>query len=389
MRISFDMNLIEDKYKHQKAYYQRNKETLAIKEKIYRSKPEVRERNKITRKKYRLNNKEKLKEQKKNYYQNNKEKHIEYRARHKLKYPEKFLPKIKAINNCLWCRQETTNLYCSKNCKEKVKIYRKRRLPLFVWRFYSKYKIYKLIYEKIPKYINHGIKIPFKKLKNKIKKLPKIYTKINMYFKHNQFYFEKTKICGHWVFYKTKGTKRSIYFKRNFCSDRCQNIEKQKIIENKKQRNIALWGTEYRPDAETRKKITNKKHAEWERKRRVEDPAFKLIKRMRLRTKKVLGVSYRRNTRKTSIYERLCVESGQELREHIESLWEPGMNWENYGKQDGWVIDHKIPLKYYKNNFDLVNDIEIQKKAFGKNNLQPLWWLDNAKKSAKLDYEME
>jgi len=107
------------------------------------------------------------------------------------------------------------------------------------------------------------------------------------------------------------------------------------------------------------------------------------------RTKKVLGASYRRNTRKTNVYERLCVKSGQELREHIESLWKPGMNWENYGKQDGWVIDHKKPLKYYKDNFDLVNDIEIQKKAFGKDNLQPLWWLDNAKKSAKLNYEVE
>lgn len=383
------MNLIEDKYKHQKAYYQRNKETLAVKRKIYDKKPEVKEKKKIYREQYRLNNKEKLKEQKKNYYQNNKEKHLEYRARHKLKYPEKFLPKIKTINNCLWCRQETTNLYCSKNCKEKVKIYRKRRLPLFVWRFYSKYKIYKLIYEKIPKYINHGIKIPFKKLENKIKKLPKIYTKINMYIKYNQFYFEKTRICGHWIFYKTKGTKRSVDFKRNFCSDKCQNIEEQRIIENKKQRNIASWGTEYRPDAETRKKITSKKHMEWERKRKAEDPAFRLIKRMRLRTKKVLGASYRRNTRKTNVYERLCVKSGQELREHIESLWKPGMNWENYGKQNGWVIDHKIPLKYYKNNFDLVNNIEIQKIAFGKNNLQPLWWLDNAKKSAKLNYEME
>ena len=383
------MNLIEDKYKHQKAYYQRNKETLAVKRKIYDEKPEVKERQKLYREQYRLNNKEKLKEQKKNYYQNNKEKHLEYRARHKLKYPEKFLPKIKTINNCLWCRQESTNLYCSEKCEDKYKIYKKRSLPLFVWRFYSKYKIYKLIYEKIPKYINHGIKIPFKKLKNKIKKLPKIYTKINMYIKYNQFYFEKTKICGHWIFYKTRGSKRSVGFKRNFCSDKCQNIEEQRIIENKKQRNIASWGTEYRPDAETRKKITSKKHMEWERKRKAEDPAFKLIKRMRLRTKKVLGASYRRNTRKTNVYERLCVKSGQELREHIESLWKPGMNWENYGKQDGWVIDHKVPLKYYKNNFDLVNNIEIQKKAFGKNNLQPLWWLDNAKKSAKLNYEME
>ena len=383
------MNLIEDKYRHQKAYYQRNKETLAVKRKIYEDKPKVKEKKKLYREQYCLNNKEKIKEQKKNYYQNNKEKHLEYRARHKLKYPEKFLPKIKTNNNCLWCKQETTKLYCGERCEDKYKIYKKRSLPLFVWRFYSNYKIYKLIYEKIPKYINHGIKIPLKKLANKIKRLPKIYTKINIYIKYNQFYFEKTKICGHWIFYKTKGTKRSVGFKRNFCSNKCQDIEEQRIIENKKQRNIASWGTEYRPDAETRRKITNKKQNEWDKKRKADDPSYKLIRRMRSRTKKILGATYRRKDKKTSIYEKLCVKSGQELRVHIESLWKPGMNWKNYGKQDGWVIDHKTPLKYYKDNFDLVNNIEIQKKAFGKDNLQPLWWLDNAKKSAKLNYELE
>jgi len=72
--------MIEDKYKHQKAYYQRNKETLAVKRKIYDKKPEVKERKKIYKEQYRLNNKEKIKEQKKNYYQNNKEKHLEYQS---------------------------------------------------------------------------------------------------------------------------------------------------------------------------------------------------------------------------------------------------------------------------------------------------------------------
>ena len=37
-------------------------------------------------------------------------------------------------------------------------------------------------------------------------------------------------------------------------------------------------------------------------------------------------------------------------------------------------------------NYDLVNDMEARKKAFGKQNLQPLWWLDNARKAAKLNY---
>ena len=378
------MNLIEDKYRYQKAYYQRNKETIVVKEKIYRNKPEVKEKKKLYREQYRLNNKKKLKQDMKIYYQNNKEKFAKYKEKYMINNPKK-----EVIKKCLWCKKENKNLYCGERCENKYNIYKKRSLPLFVWRFYSNCKIYRLIYEKIPKYINHGIKIPLRKLKNKIKILPKIYTKINTYIKYNQFYFEKTKVCGHWIFYKTKSAKRSVDFKRNFCSDKCQDIEEQRIIENKKQRNLVSWGTEYRPDAETRRIIKNKKQNEWDKKRKAEDPSYKLIRRMRARTKKVLGATYRRKDKKTSIYEKLCVKSGQELRVHIESLWKPGMNWKNYGKQDGWVIDHKTPLKYYKDNFDLVNNIEIQKKAFGKDNLQPLWWLDNAKKSDKLNYELE
>tara|TARA_B110000444_G_scaffold151175_1_gene141469 strand:+ start:112 stop:1236 length:1125 start_codon:yes stop_codon:yes gene_type:complete len=353
----------------------RDIEKLKQYKKIYNARPEVKEKKKKWSKLY-------------NSRPEVKKKHIEYRIRHKLKYPEKFLPKIKTNNNCLWCKQETTKLYCGEKCEIRYKIYKKRFLPLFVWRFYSKYKVYKLIYEKIPKYINHGIKIPFKKLKNKIKRLPKIYTKINMYIKYNQFYFEKTKICGHWIFYKTKGTKRSVGFKRNFCSDKCQNIEEQRIIENKKQRNIASWGTEYRPDAETRKKITNKKNILYDKNRKKIDPAYRLIRRMRIRTKQVLNKKRVNPTRtnKISVYEKLCVKNGLELKLYIESLWKPGMNWENYGiEKTGWVIDHIIPLKHFINNYDLPNDFNAQKKAFGKNNLQPLWWIENATKSAKID----
>ena len=353
----------------------RDKEKLKQYKKIYNARPEVKEKKKKWSKLY-------------NSRPEVKKKHIEYRIRHKLKYPEKFLPKIKTNNNCLWCKQETTKLYCGEKCEIKYKIYKKRFLPLFVWRFYSKYKVYKLIYEKIPKYINHGIKIPFKKLKNKVKKLPKIYTKINMYIKYNQFYFEKTRICGHWIFYKTRGSKRSVGFKRNFCSVKCQNIEEQRMIENKKQRNIASWGTEYRPDAETRKKITNKKNTLYDKNRKKIDPAYRLIRRMRIRTKQVLNKKRVNPTRtnKISVYEKLCVKNGLELKLYIESLWKPGMNWENYGiEKTGWVIDHIIPLKHFINNYDLPNDFNAQKKAFGKNNLQPLWWIENATKSAKID----
>ena len=380
---------MEDKYKHQKAYYQRNKKILAIKEKIYRSKTEVKERKKLYREQYFLNNKEKINKNKRIYYQNNKQKHLEYAAKHKLKYPEKFLPKIKIIDNCLWCRQKSTNLYCGEKCENKYTIYKNRFLPLFVWRFYSKYKIYKLIYEKIPKYINHGIKIPLKKLKHKIKKIPnKIFVKIKIYFRYNQFYFEKTKICGHWVFYKSKGTQRSIGYKKIFCGEKCRAIYDKKQVDALKQRNLAAWGTEYRPDEITRKKITTKKNTLYDKNRKKIDPAYKLIRRMRIRTKQVLNKKRVNPTRtnKISVYEKLCVKNGLELKLYIQSLWKPGMNWENYGiEKTGWVIDHIIPLKHFINNYDLPNDFNAQKKAFGKHNLQPLWWMENATKAAKID----
>lgn len=294
--------------------------------------------------------------------------------------------------NCCWCSQPIgyhKSKFCSDKCSDKYKVYNKRKGPIWFWRFYTKYEIYKWIYSHFPKYKKILIKkIPkffkkiFLKFKNKLRKL-------KTYYKYNHLYFEKTKLCNHWVFYISKGSTKKTKNIKNFCNKKCKQVYEQKIIENKKQRNLAAWGMEHRPDEETRRIIKNKKHAEWDKQKKIDDPAHKLIRRMRLRTKKVLGVNYRRATHMTDVYTRLGINNGQELKKHLESKWQPGMNWDNYGKQDGWVIDHIIPLKYYKDNFDLVNDIEIQKKAFGVQNLQPLWWMENAKKSAKLNYEFE
>ncbi len=65
--------------------------------------------------------------------------------------------------------------------------------------------------------------------------------------------------------------------------------------------------------------------------------------------------------------------SPEELKLHIERQFKPGMTWENW-KKAGWHIDHKIPLSLSKNEEDL-------KKLCHYTNLQPLWALDNLKKS--------
>ncbi len=65
----------------------------------------------------------------------------------------------------------------------------------------------------------------------------------------------------------------------------------------------------------------------------------------------------------------------EELKKYLESLFELGMTWENYG---AWHIDHKKPCA----SFDLSKTIE-QRKCFNFKNLQPLWAIDNLKKGSK------
>jgi hypothetical protein len=63
----------------------------------------------------------------------------------------------------------------------------------------------------------------------------------------------------------------------------------------------------------------------------------------------------------------------EELRSHLEKLWEPGMSWENYGKgKDRWNIDHAVPLC----SFDLSVHEQLR-QACHYTNLRPLWEKDN------------
>ncbi len=66
----------------------------------------------------------------------------------------------------------------------------------------------------------------------------------------------------------------------------------------------------------------------------------------------------------------------QELKQHLESQFEPGMSWDNYGLH-GWHIDHIKPCA----KFDLSKESE-QHKCFHYTNLQPLWAEENWSKGS-------
>lgn len=68
--------------------------------------------------------------------------------------------------------------------------------------------------------------------------------------------------------------------------------------------------------------------------------------------------------------------SVEELKQHIEAQFEPGMTWENYGK--AWEIDHVKPCA----SFDLTKKEEFS-RCFHYSNLQPLSVTMNRRKGAK------
>lgn len=118
-----------------------------------------------------------------------------------------------------------------------------------------------------------------------------------------------------------------------------------------------------------------------ENKQHINDYAAKRYREnllFRIRTKlsnNINRVIKRQKTRKKSSTAKLIGISIPQFKKHIESLFLPGMSWEN---RSSWHIDHFRPCA----SFDL-EDVEQQKMCFHYTNLAPMWPLDNVKKNSK------
>jgi hypothetical protein len=127
-----------------------------------------------------------------------------------------------------------------------------------------------------------------------------------------------------------------------------QSIKKKIWIENNREKYNSYW--------------TNRKK---------EDVVFKLIAGMRSRISSYL--KSHNITKKNKTFEMVgCTP--QQLKEHLEKQFKPGMSWDN---RNQWHIDHIIPLSSAKTEEELY-------KLCHFSNLQPLWVEENLKKSNKL-----
>ena len=73
----------------------------------------------------------------------------------------------------------------------------------------------------------------------------------------------------------------------------------------------------------------------------------------------------------------------QELRDHIERLFQPGMSWDNFGV-GGWSVDHIVPISA----FDIPDsNCEAFKRYWSLENLRPMWYKDNHDKLDRLTEE--
>ena len=114
---------------------------------------------------------------------------------------------------------------------------------------------------------------------------------------------------------------------------------------------------------------------DYERNRKARDPLYKLISNFRTAIYQVLKES---NVEKNKHYFDILQYTPEQLISHLENKFIDKMSWDNYGD---WHVDHKLPITHY--NIQEMGDSEFM-KCWSLDNLQPMWGVDNIKKSNKL-----
>jgi len=140
-----------------------------------------------------------------------------------------------------------------------------------------------------------------------------------------------------------------------------------------RQRRLSKEGRAAASARHKRFKANNPGYAsKYQQQRVATEPVYHVKKNLRNRLRKfVLGQE------KGSISEVIGCDWSF-LINHIESQFQPGMSWDNYGVH-GWHIDHIRPCA----DWDDLTALDQQKECFHWSNLRPLWAVENLRKGSR------
>ena len=205
-------------------------------------------------------------------------------------------------------------------------------------------------------------------------------------YKRTYYLRHKDKVLASNRAYRIKNLDKAKVRERRYYEKHAERIKKQASdyqIANREKCNLRkrLW-------ANRNKQRTNAARLKWS----IKNPDFK---RKWIANKRRNDVGFRilcslrhtlwrtRSTKKRSkSCEKMLGCSLEDFRIYLESKFEVGMTWGNYGKY-GWHIDHIVPCAL----FDLTKE-DHRKRCFHFSNLQPMFATENHKKAAKSDGQM-
>ena len=171
------------------------------------------------------------------------------------------------------------------------------------------------------------------------------------YWKPKKFVVDKNKVCTKCKINKYPDLNN--YYKCSRTKDGLSIYCKECSSEHQQQPHI--------------KDARNKWRRKYDKNLRATDKNFQIKQNVSRRIREALF--YVGKTQSTIKYLGCDIES---FRWHLESQFQEGMTWENYGE---WEIDHIVPLSIFN-----LEDIHQQKYAFHYTNCQPLWKHDNLSK---------
>jgi len=177
-----------------------------------------------------------------------------------------------------------------------------------------------------------------------------------------EFYKHNSNICINCVLQRQKGyykthkpkiiNNRKIYYSNN----KNVIVARHKIYKKHNSDKVAHWSKNYR--IKHRDHISTQKNLYYK-----SNIQARLAKNLRRR----LNHSIKSSRAGSAVRDLGC--SIEQLKRHLESKFQPGMSWNNYGQ---WHIDHIKPLS----RFNLTRRDQILQSCHFSN-LQPLWKLDN------------